>query len=299
MGHAHHHAPSNYNRAFAIGISLNVLFVLIEVYYGLVAHSMALLADAGHNLGDVLGLIIAWGATILTLRKPTTQHTYGWRRSSILAALLNSLILMLAIGAIAWESIQRLSQPVATEGLTVIIVALLGAAINTATALLFMKDSGHDLNIRGAYLHMAADAAVSFGVALGGVVMLFTAWFWLDSVISLLIVGVIMISTWQLFRQSLDLAMDAVPDHVDLPAVKSYLQNLPEIKEVHDLHIWAMSTTETALTAHLVHCVSPLDDQLTRAISHELQHRFQIQHTTLQFETDANLCQGGCESPAV
>jgi cobalt-zinc-cadmium efflux system protein len=284
-GLGHHHAPTNFGRAFAIGIALNIGFVLVEAAFGGVAHSLALLADAGHNLSDVFGLLLAWGAFALSARRPTERHTYGLRRSSILAALFNAIFLLIAVGAIAWAAIGRLGNSEPVGGETVIWVALVGIFINTATALLFLSGSKGDLNIRGAFLHMAADAAVSAGVVIAGFLILYTGWVWLDPVVSLVIVAIIVWGTWSLLRDSMNLALDAVPEGIDVAEVRQYLAKLPDIREVHDLHIWAMSTTETALTAHLV-CKAPqCNDALLELASRELHDHFNIQHITLQFET--------------
>lgn len=300
MAHQHHnhdHGPSDYNRAFAIGVALNVGFVAVEAIFGILAGSLALLADAGHNLSDVLGLLLAWGASYLVQRRPTRRRTYGWRKSSILAALLNAAILLVAIGGIAWEAARRFSHPAAVAGQTVIIVAAVGVVINTATALLFLSGRKHDLNIRGAFLHMAADAGVSAGVVAAGAAILVTGRAWIDPVVSLIITAIIMVGTWGLLRDSFNLAMDAVPEGIDPEAVKGYLAEVPGVTGVHDLHIWAMSTTETALTAHLVKPDTDDDDALIKKISRGLHDRFSITHTTLQWERGQELnCNGGvCE----
>jgi len=283
-GHAHSHAPANFGRAFAIGIALNTGFFIIEAVFGVLSGSLALVADAGHNLSDVLGLLLAWGASVLVRRSPTPQRTYGLRRTSILAALFNAVFLLIAIGAIAWEAVGRFARPAPVAEGTVIWVALLGIAVNTATALLFMAGRKDDLNIRGAFLHMAADAGVSLGVVLAGLTILFTGWQWLDPTVSLLIAAVIFIGTWGLLRDSVNLALDAVPEGIDTAAVAAYLAALPGVTEVHDLHIWAMSTTETALTAHLVIPDGRDDDALLARVCAELHDRFGIEHTTVQIE---------------
>ncbi|MBF7731082.1 cation diffusion facilitator family transporter [Pseudomonas sp. N040] len=282
--HSHSHAPANFNRAFAIGVALNVGFVLIEALFGLLANSLALLADAGHNLSDVLGLLLAWGASVLVQKAPTQRHTYGLRRSSVLAALFNALLLLLAVAAIAWEALLRFNDPQPIAGGTVIVVAAIGIAINGYTAWLFMSGKDGDVNIRSAYLHMAADAAISLGVVLAAIAMLATGWLWLDPAASMAISLVIAISTWGLLRESLNLALDAVPGHIQPAKVQAYLESLPGVAEVHDLHIWAMSTTEVALTAHLIKPDAALDDALLARINQELHTQFDIQHTTLQFE---------------
>ena len=286
MSGAHHETNAfNFSRAFAIGIGLNVAFVAIEAFYGLTADSMALLADAGHNLSDVLGLVLAWGAGMLCQRPPSERFTYGLRRTSILAALANAMILMTVVGGIAWESILRFGAPAPVAEHTVIAVALIGAVINTATALLFASGREYDLNIRGAFVHMAADAAISVGVAISGVLILYTGWLWLDPAVSLAIVVVILIGTWDLLRDSFSLILDAVPAGVDVRAIESYLRSLPSVTEVHDLHVWGMSTTETALSAHLVRSEATCDDAFLARAHHELKARFGIGHATLQLET--------------
>lgn len=285
MSHDHNHAATSHNRAFAIGIALNLAFVAIESVFGVLANSLALLADAGHNLSDVLGLLLAWGAGYLAKRRPTLRRTYGLRRSSILAALLNALLLLIAVGAIAWEAIGRFAHPEPVLGGTVIAVAAVGVVINTITALLFLSGRKDDLNIRGAFLHMAADAAVSLGVVVTGVVIGITGWAWLDPVTSLLIAFVITVGTWNLLRQSIDLSMDAVPEGVDLPGVRAFLASLPGVAEVHDLHIWGMSTTETALTVHLIKPEAKADDDWLAWVGNELHDQFDIEHATIQVET--------------
>ncbi len=283
--HGHSHAPANYNRAFIIGIILNIGFVLVEAGFGFFTNSLALLADAGHNLSDVLGLLLAFGASWLTRRRPTPRYTYGLRRSSIMAALFNACFLLVAMGAIALESVQRLNNPTPVSGSIVIGVALVGIVINGVTAWLFMSGREQDLNIKGAFLHMAADALVSAGVVLAGIAILTTGWLWFDSIVSLIIVVVIVVGTWNLLRDSLNLAMDAVPEGIDPQAVKTYLSELSGVVGVHDLHIWAMSTTETALTAHLVMLTGNPGDGFLSRISMELHDNFGIEHSTIQIET--------------
>lgn len=282
----HHHPPrtTDYHRAFAVGVILNLGFVAVEAAYGVIAGSLALLADAGHNLGDVAGLALAWGASYLSRRKPTDRRTYGWRRSSILAALANAFILMAAVGGIAWEAVRRLQNPGSVVGATVMVVAGVGVAVNTATAFLFAKDRKTDLNLRGAFLHMAADAMVSLGVVAAGLAIFYTGWFWLDPVVSLVISVIIFMGTWGLLRDSLNLAMDAVPAGIDLRAVEAYLTGLPGVSAIHDLHIWALSTTEVALTAHLVKPDATGDDDLIAQVQHDLYTFFNITHPTLQLE---------------
>ena len=283
--HGHHHGNANYGRAFAIGIGLNLAFVIVEFAYGQIAHSLALVADAGHNLSDVLSLFLAWGALLLSKRSPTAKRTYGLRRSSILAALANSVILLVALGAIAWEAVRRLAQPAAVAEQTVIWVATLGIVINTATALLFYRGGKADMNIRGAFLHMISDAAVSAGVVVGALTMARTGWYWLDPVVSLAICLVIMIGTWDLLKASLNLALDAVPEGIEVAAVEAYLGSLPNVVGVHDLHVWGMSTTEAALTTHLVMETPACDNAFLIRIERELHDRFGIEHATIQVET--------------
>lgn len=283
-GHRHNHGPADFGRAFAIGITLNLGFVIIEAIYGWIANSVALLADAGHNLSDVLSLALAWGASVLVRRLPSQRRTYGLRRSSVLVSLLNAVFLLVAISVIAWEAIGRLGhpQPVATG--IVMAVASVGIAVNGITAWLFMAGRKDDVNIRGAFLHMAADAMVSLGVVLAALVMNYTGWLWLDPVVSLAIVVVIAVGTWNLLRESLDLAMDAVPERIDPNDVEAYLAGLPGVTAFHDLHIWGMSTTEAALTVHLVKPDAAIDDALLARIKKDMHEMFGIGHTTVQFE---------------
>ena len=280
--HHHHHAPSSFNRAFAIGIGLNLLFVVIEAFYGWRADSLALLADAGHNLSDVAGLVLAWGGALAGKVQASSRHSYGFKKASILAAFINALLLLVAMGSLAWEAVLRLQSPQPIAGLTVMVVAGIGIVINTATALLFMRGSEHDLNLRGAFLHMAADALVSAGVVVAGGLALWQGWTWLDPVASLLIAGVIVVGTWGLFRQSVHLLFDGVPTHVDFDAVQHWLEHQPGVARVHDLHIWAMGTSHTALTAHLVMPEGGSDDAFLRHLGEELQHHFRIDHSTIQ-----------------
>ncbi len=294
--HGHHHPqhsdPSNHGRAFAIAIGLNMVFVTVEFVYGFIANSTALMADAGHNLSDVLGLLLAWGAATLARRPPSGRYTYGLRSSATLAALANAVLLLLACGAIAWEAIARFSQPPAVTGLTVSLVAAVGIVVNGVSAWLFMQGSKGDLNIRGAYLHMAADAVVSLGVVLTGLAMMWTQWYWLDPVVSLVIVMVIVLGTWGLLRESVQLALNAVPSYIDVKAVDAYLRQCPGVADIHDLHIWGMSTTENALTVHLVIPQGYPGDAAMDAMMHTLKERFSIQHSTLQVEqgTTSHAC---------
>jgi cobalt-zinc-cadmium efflux system protein len=284
MSGGHDHAPKNYDRAFGIGIGLNLIYVAVEATYGYLANSLALIADAGHNLSDVLGLVLAWGASWLARRPLTARRSYGLRRSSVLASLLNAALLLFAIGAIAIEAVQRFGDPAPIAGRTVIVVALIGIVINTGTALLFFSGRKGDLNIRGAFLHMAADAAVSAGVVLAGIVILVTDWTWLDPAISLVIVGVIFLSTWGLLRDSVNMALDATPEQIDPSAVRECLLGLPGVASLHDLHIWNLSTTEIALTVHVVMPDVADHDWLIARASQELHDRFGIEHATLQIE---------------
>ena len=265
-------------------MSLNFAFVAIEAVYGYLAHSLALLADAGHNLSDVAGLLLAWGAMCLARRKPSPRRTYGLRRSSILAALANALLLLIAVGAIGWEAILRFGKPEPVAGRTVMVVAGIGIVINTATALLFMTGRKKDVNVEGAFLHMAADAAVSLGVLVAGAIISYTGWTWLDPVTSLAIVAVIMVGTWGLLKKSLNLALDAVPEGIDSGNVKAFLLSLPGVTGVHDLHIWGMSTTEVALTAHVVRPDGANDEAFLAALGKQLHDRFEIEHATVQVE---------------
>lgn len=282
-GHAHA-APKDFGRAFVIAIALNLGFTAVEFVYGFIAQSSALMADAGHNLSDVLGLVLAWGGALLARKVPDSRFTFGLRGSSILAALGNAMFLMIACGAIGWDAIRRLADPPEVASVTVMVVAGIGIVINAASAWLFVKGSKDDLNIRGAFLHLVADAAVSVGVVVAGAVILFTGWHWLDPVVSLLIVLVIVAGTWGLLRESLKLAVNAVPGHVDLAEVADYLRGRPGVLDIHDLHVWGMSTTETALTVHLVMPEGPPADAFLDEIAEGLQEHFRIGHSTLQVE---------------
>ncbi len=290
-GHDHHHgglghshAPKDFGAAFAIGTALNLGFVVVQVVFGLYAHSLALLADAGHNLGDVFGLLLAWWASHLVKSIPTDRRTYGLGRSSILAALANAIFLLVAVGGITWEAVRRFHDPTPVAGGTVVWVAALGIAINTATALLFMSGRKGDLNVKGAFMHMAADAAVSAGVVVAGIAILYTGWHWLDPVTSLAINAIIVWGTWGLLRDATNLALDAVPAGIDTAKVRGYLELLPGVVAVHDLHIWALSTTQTALTVHLVKPDAEIDDGLLVHTCEELSEKFGIAHATIQLE---------------
>jgi len=283
-GHHHHPSPKSQGRVFIMTIVLNMLFVIIEFAYGFITNSTALIADAGHNISDVLGLMLAWGAVILTRKAPSKRYTYGLRSTSIMAAVANAMLLLVACGAIAMEAIDRFSQPPAVAGLTVSIVAAIGIVINGLSAWLLMRGSKEDLNIRGAYLHMAADAAVSLAVVIAGVAMFYTGWFMIDPIISLVIVIVIVVGTWSLLRDSMQLALSAVPANIDALAIDAYLRQLVGVTEIHDLHIWGLSTTESALTVHLVMPNGHPGDNFMDEIVQTLEERFFVHHSTLQIE---------------
>ncbi|BAL76449.1 cation diffusion facilitator family transporter [Bradyrhizobium cosmicum] len=283
-GHGHVHAPASFGRAFAIGISLNTALVLAEAIYGYLGNSTALLADAGHNLSDVLGLVVAWCASIAARRAPSGRFTYGFRASTILAALANAVFLLVATGAIGWEAILRLREPEPVAGVTVMVVAGIGILINGFTALLFARGRKDDINIEGAYLHMAADAAVSLGVVVSAALIIWTGWLWLDPVTSLVICATILWSTTSLLRGSIDMSMAAAPKGTDLAAIKLFLLERPGVSAIHDLHVWPISTTETALTCHLVMPAGAADAFLMET-AQLLTASFRIGHTTLQIET--------------
>lgn len=293
-GHHQHHAPpAGFDAAFVIGSILNTVFVAGEIVFGLTANSVALLADAAHNLGDVLGLLLAWWATWLGRRGPTQSRTYGYGRSSILASLANAVVLLVGVGGITLEAVQRLANgvpPGAVGGQTVMIVAGIGIAVNGLTAWMFARGRKGDLNIRGAFLHMAADALVSAGVVVSGLVIVLTGWAWVDPIVSLLIAALILFSTWRLLTGSLDLALDKVPEGIDVEKVEAYLLALPGVTEVHDLHIWPLSTTETALTAHLVRPNAGTDDSFTQSACEKLRDHFKIGHATFQIEDMSHAC---------
>jgi cobalt-zinc-cadmium efflux system protein len=297
MAHDHAHLPAEdgVRTAFLVAVGLNVIFILFEVVFGFRSGSLALLSDAGHNLGDVLGLLMALGAILLARRAPSARRTYGLRRSTILAALANAVVLLVAVGAVALEAVQRLRHPAAVAAPTVIAVASLGILVNGLSAWLLGRGRRDDLNVRAAVQHLVADTAVSFGVVLAGVALVFTHWLWLDPLTSLMVSALIVVSTWKILRESLDLAMDAVPEQIDPMVVRAYLEAVPGVVDVHDLHIWAMSTTETALTAHLVTDQATIDDALTPSIVHDLSDRFGIVHPTIQWESPARTqpCQQG------
>lgn len=295
-GHGHAHAPADFGRAFAIGIVLNGAFVLVEATYGFLSGSMALVADAGHNLSDVLSLLLAWAAAAAARKPPSDKFTYGYKSSTILAAMANAGLLLVAIGAILFETLNRLTNPAEVEGWTMIVVASIGIVINTATALLFLRGRHDDLNIRGAFLHMVADALVSLGVVIAGVAILLTGATWIDPVTSLLIVAVIAWGTWGLLKDSVKMGLLAVPEGISEGEVRAYLSRLSGVVAVHDLHIWPMSTTETAMTAHLVMPAGHPGDDFLREIAHELQHQHGIGHATIQIERDADCALSSAES---
>ena len=292
-GHGHHHAPASFGRTFAIGILLNAGFVVVEGGYGIATGSMALLADAGHNLSDVLGLVIAWAATVLAARPASGRFTYGFKSSSILAALANAALLLIAVGAILVEAVQRLVHPQPVEGGVMMAVAAAGIVINTLTALLFVAGRKHDINMRGAFLHMASDALVSVGVVGAGLLITLTGRSWIDPATSLVIVAVIGLSSWRLFKDSMKLGLLGVPPGIDEAGVRRFLGGRPGVEAVHDLHIWPMSTTETALTTHLVMPAGHPGDAFLRELAHELERDFRIGHATVQIETGQD-CVTGC-----
>jgi len=284
--HNHDHKINNYNKAFVIGITLNIIFVVIEAGYGIAAGSLALIADAGHNLSDVISLLLAWGASYLALKQPTEKRTYGFRRVTILASSVSAILLLVVLGGIVWEAFGRLANPQPVNSMTVIIVAAIGVVINTATALLFVSGQKHDLNIRGAYLHMAADAGVSLGVVVAGIVIMITGWLWIDPAISLVLVVVILVGTWNLLHESINLSVDAVPQNINISGIKDYLTKIEGVSEIHDLHVWALSTTQTALTAHLVTTKNLIDNEFLKEIQQHLHDNFDIEHATIQVEKE-------------
>lgn len=284
-GHGHSHAPANFGKAFAIGAALNVIYVIFELVFGGLSHSLALVTDAVHNMGDVLGLLLAWLTSVLGRRIPTAQRTYGLRRASVLSSLTNAVVLIITTSVVGYEAIRRFWNLTDVAGGTVIWVALIGVAINAVTAILFAAGRKGDLNVRSVFVHFTADAALALGVAVTGLVILLTGWHWLDPVVSLILVAVILYETWDLLRESVNLALDAVPEGIDMGEVRSYLAGLPGVTAVHDLHVWGMSTTETALTAHLVVPAVMDHDRLLAQTCAGLHDRFGIEHATLQIET--------------
>ena len=293
-GHGHSHAPKDFGNAFLIGVILNSVFVVVEAVYGWISGSMALIADAGHNLSDVMALLLAWGASVAAKKPPTQRFTYGFKSSTILAALANTGLLLVAIGAITFETLHRIAEPAPVEGMTMVIVAGIGIVINTGTALLFLRGREHDINIRGAFLHMAADALVSLGVVIAGVAILFTGATWIDPLVSLLIVGVIAWGTWGLLKDSVAMSLLGVPKGISESGVRSYLAGLEGVSEIHELHIWPMSTTETALTAHLVMPGGHPGDAFLKEVSETLEDKHRIGHATIQIEESRIHCRARC-----
>lgn len=293
--HSHHqnNTQANFDKKFKIGISLNLLFVVLELVFGLHYDSLALIADAGHNFSDVIGLVIALGASYLVRRKPSDNFTYGFKKSSIIGAQLNSLILLVAIGIIIWEAVDRISSPPQVEGSILIIVAGIGVIINGITTYLFIRGKDSDLNIKGAYLHMLADTLISFGVVISGIIILLTGASLIDPIISILIAVVIFWSTWKLLQDATKLSLDAVPGSINIEKVKEYFNCNSEINDFHDLHIWALSTTETALTVHLIIDEKLNRDNFIKTISYDLEHKFGINHSTIQ--TEEIDCSNGCK----
>jgi cobalt-zinc-cadmium efflux system protein len=301
VGHNHDHAhgPANYNATFAIGVGLNLVYVLVEVAAGLWFGSLALLADAGHNLSDIVGLLLAWGGHALSRVSRTKRYTYGFRSTSILAALFNGLILLVAIGAIAWESVRRFWDPVVVPGLMIIVVAFVGVIVNGITTWLFVQGREDDVNIRGAFLHMAADTGVSAVVVVGGIGIMLTGWTWIDPTLSLTVAVVILFGTWGLLREAVELVLQAVPRGIDPEEVERLLASQPGVTGVHDLHIWAMSTTEVAMTTHLVRPSLECNDAFLSETTALLKERFKIGHATIQIERDPHLMpHHGCDDQA-
>ncbi len=292
MSHNHSYEIENYNRSFAIGVILNIVFVAIEACYGIFSDSLALIADAGHNLSDVISLLLAWGASVLATKAATEKRTYGFRKATVMASLASAILLLVALGGITWEVIERLFNPKPVEGMTIIVVAAIGVVINSLTALLFVNGQKHDLNIRGAFLHMTADAAVSLGVVVAGIFIIVKDWLWIDPVVSLMIVAVILVGTWGLLRDSINYAMDAVPDSIDIPAVRDYLMSFDCVNRIHDLHVWPLSTTEIALTVHIVVNNDSLDNNFLGNLQQYLHDHFGIEHSTIQLETSKG--ESGC-----
>ncbi|MCP4119934.1 MAG: cation transporter [Desulfobacteraceae bacterium] len=286
--HNHDHETRDYNRAFAIGVGLNLIFVAVEAGYGVASGSLALIADAWHNLSDVLSLLLAWGAGWLAQKPPTEKRTYGFRKVTIMASLSSAILLLVALGGITWEAIGRFLEPGPVEGMTVIIVAAIGVVINTVTALLFVSGRKHDLNIRGAFLHMAADAGVSFGVVVAGMIIMATGWLVIDPLISLFIVAVILGGTWSLLRDSMNLAIDSVPEGIDMAGIRQYLTGLENVFQIHDLHVWPMSTTQVALSVHLIMGEDFQDKDFLSNLQQQLHDRFGIEHSTIQVEREGD-----------
>lgn len=292
MSHNHSHDIDNYNFSFAIGVLLNIVFVIIEAGYGIFANSLALLADAGHNLSDVVSLLLAWGASVLATESATEKRTYGFKKATIMASLFSAILLLIALGGITWEAIGRFQNSHSVEGITVIVVGVIGVIINTLTALLFFKGQKHDLNIRAAFLHMAADAGVSLGVVIAGIFIIVKGWLWIDPVVSLIIVAIILVGTWGLLRDSINYAIDAVPQSINISKIKKYLMSFDHVNRIHDLHVWPLSSTEVALTVHLVIDEDLLNNDFLWNLQQHLHNHFGIEHSTIQIETsiDKNNC---------
>lgn len=285
MHHDHGHEMMNYNRAFATGVVLNILLVIVGVGFGLIAGSLALIADAGHTLSDVLSLLLAWGASVLAARAATQKRTYGLRKATVMASLLSAILLLVALGIILWEAVGRFFEPEPVEGMIVIVVAIIGVIINVLAASLFYKGQQHDLNVRGAYLHMAADAGISSGVVLAGIIIMATGWMWVDPLISLVIVVVVFIATWRLLRESINYSLDAVPGDIDVSGVQQYLLSHDRVSCLHDLHVWPLSTTEVALTVHVIVDDDRVDNAFLSELQQYLHDHFRIGHATIQVET--------------
>lgn len=280
----HHHSANSVNKAFLIGAVINIVYVIVEAIFGILSDSLSLLADAGHNFSDVLILLLAWGANLLASVKPTNSHTYGYRRATILAALISSITLIATMIFIAIEAIHRLSVIVHPDSMTIIVVASIGVVVNFVTAALFIHRKDEDLNVKGAFLHMFADGLVSVAVVAGGIVIYLTGWQQIDPLLSLLIIIVIAISSWTLVKESFNLSVDAVPKDIDLEEIKQYLLNLPDVTDIHDLHVWAMSTTQVALTAHIIRNSDNIDDALLHRATLDLKEKFGVHHSTIQIE---------------
>ncbi|HFD04756.1 MAG TPA: cation transporter [Firmicutes bacterium] len=287
MSHNHNHGIGNYNRSFAFGVLLNVIFVIIEAVYGILSGSLSLLADAGHNLSDVISLLLAWGASVIATKAATDRRTYGFRKVTIFAPIISAVILIITLTGITWEAINRFFHPQPIKGITIIIVAAVGVVVNTLTALMFIKGQKHDLNIRGAFLHMAADAGVSLGVVIAGLIIMIKGWLWIDPVLSLIIVSVILFGIKGLLRDSIHYAIDGVPNGIDISEVKKYLMGRDHVLSIHDLHIWPLSTTETALTVHLIMDTEQLDNNFLSNLQIQLHDRFGIEHSTIQVEANS------------
>ncbi len=291
MAHTHSHYIKNYNSAFFIGITLNVIFVIAEIIYGITSNSLALISDAGHNFSDVMSLVASWSAIYLSKKKPTKKFTYGFKKTSILAALFNSVILLIAIGAIIWEAIRRIFHPINVNAKVVVIIALIGVLVNGITALFFFSGRKRDLNIKSAFIHMAADCLMSIGVVISAIIIEFTNIKIIDPIVSLIIALIILYNTWELLKEATFMAIDSVPKHINVNEVMNYLRNLPGVEHVHDIHIWNLSTTEVALTAHVVKPENKDDDEIIKTILKDLKNRFNITHVTIQFERDSNMCE--------